>query len=116
MSAVPSSPPPPARAKALQLRAPAVKLRTPSRYRGRVRAAALFDALLHERGIPAIELAETMGVSERIVRQMRSGEVAIGIGDVFTMQRRQALAYLDAVRSALLVANDDSGGGGREHG
>jgi len=88
------------RAKAL----PLLRMRLPRRVMGRLRAAELFSRLLEERGIPNSEIAECIGGGERMVRQMRSGEVALGAGDVFALQRRLALAYLDALRLAILTS------------
>jgi hypothetical protein len=87
------------RAKAL----PRHRMRMPRRVEGRFRAADIFAAMLVARGIPNSEIAECLGGGERMVRQMRSGEVAVGVGDIFALPRRLALHFLDALRLALLT-------------
>lgn len=103
MSAARSIPPQPPQAKRL----PVVRLRSLRRFRGRIRAAAVLDALMKERGISNEEVAETIGTTEKTVREMRYGSTAVAIGDVFAMQRRMALAYLDAVRVAVLSSETE---------
>lgn len=103
--------PPPAPQSQTQLRAKPLRLDRSARVkleRSRLLAAELFALLLAERGTSNVEMAEAIGVSERYVRDFRStepGRKPIGVRHVLAMPRRLALAYLDAVRSAVLNDN-----------
>ncbi len=86
-----------------------IRTLTPARLElARILAAQVFAELLATRGIPNTEVAEHIGVPEKLIRQFRSterGKRPIGVRHVLVMPRRLALAYLDAVR--LLVLNDN---------
>lgn len=107
-----SSPPPApgpeeARAKYL-VPLPGMKIKTPRRESGRRRAAARFDEQMRKRCVSNLELSEVVGCNERLVRDWRSGKEGGQWGDLYAMDRRLALALLDAIRMDLLASDDDS--------
>lgn len=112
-TALRSSPPPPgegteeARAKYL-VPLPAMKLRSPRREAGRRRAAKRFDEVMRKRGASNCEMAEVVGCQERLVRDWRRSKEGGQWGDLYAMDRRAALALLDAIRMDLLSDDDDS--------
>jgi len=100
-------------------------MRSLRRQRGLVRAAELFDVVVRDYGLSNEDVGNDLGVSRQVVARMRwprrdVDPRAVGapqreqlapvfVGDLFALQRRLALAYLDAIRVALLSDRHQDG-------
>lgn len=99
-------------------RLPISRMRSLRRQHGVVRAAEIFDRVVRDYGLTNADVGEDLGVSRTVAARMRwprrdvdsrAGDVParfelapVLVGDVFAMQRRLALAFLDALRVAVL--------------
>ena len=104
---------------------PISRMRSLRRQRGLVRAAELFDVVVRDYGLSNEDVGNDLGVSRQVVARMRwprrdVDPRAVGapqreqlapvfVGDLFALQRRLALAYLDAIRVALLSDRHQDG-------
>lgn len=87
---------PPPRESGPGLRKPSLRERSPRLLAAGVAAANVLDAWMRRRGVSNCEIAETWGVSERVVRDLRSREKPLHVAHVLALpaQARRALLAL----------------------
>lgn len=84
---------------------PAMKLRNPLREAGRRRGAEIFDRCMRRRGATDVEVAEALETNKRTIERWRDARDGIQVGDLLVLDRRLALAVLQALTEELLTSD-----------